>query len=439
MKTSEIIRLADKYGEEVVAIRRDFHKYAEAAWREFRTTSKIAKRLGEAGIPVQLGLDVINPEYVWSYPAQEDLDWHKKRAVEQGGDEGLIQKMNGYTGAVAIIDSGKPGPTVGMRFDIDCNDVIESEDADHRPVTGGFASVNKNFTHACGHDGHAAMGIITALVLNEVKDKLTGKVKIIFQPGEEGVKGATAMVERGVVDDVDYLLATHIKRAADGDKPELTASTSGSFSTTKFDVEIKGKNAHAGGAPQNGNNAILAACAAIMMMNTFMQDSNGSTRLNIGTIQGGTGRNVVPGQCFFRMETRGATPEAEQRLYEKAVASVKAACEAYGCTYTTQKMGATLSGIADPELVADIMEAGNEVSGLGAIVPVSVGRGGTDDFWMMVRRVQQNGGKASYMNVGTDIYGNAHDGRYDFNEDILIPGAKCNIAVACYLLEKYSK
>jgi len=436
MEMKCILHHSDKYKEEIVAIRRDFHKYAEGAWREFRTTSKIIEKMNAAGIPVKFGLDVVNPDFVWSYPEPEELELHKKRAIEQGANAELVEKMQGYTGAVATIDSGKPGPVIGLRFDIDCNDVLESTDEEHRPYKEGFASINENFAHACGHDGNAAMGIITALVLNEVKDQLCGKVKIIFQLGEEGDKGAQSMVERGVVDDVNYLLATHLSNCVKGPKYELISSIAGLFSTTKFDVMIKGTNAHAGGMPQDGNNAILAACSAIMMMNSFLQDAKGVTRLNVGTIQGGTGRNVIPGECFFRMETRGQTTEAEQRLYNAALESVKAACNVYGCTFTTEKMGFAPSAEANPELVEIIMEAGKNVPELGSVIPTYVNTGGTDDITIMMQRVQENGGMASYMFMGTDLYGNPHHGRFDFDEGVLIAGVKCNLAVVCQLMEK---
>jgi len=348
----------------------------------------------------------------------------------------LVEKMQGYTGAVATIDSGKPGPTIGLRFDIDCNDVLENSNNNHRPYREGFASVNKGFAHACAHDGHAAMGLITALVLNEVKDRLRGKVKIIFQLGEEGDKGAQSMVERGVVDDVDYLIATHVGADKKGVKHTLYASVAGLFSTTKFDIKIKGKNAHAGARPEKGNNAILAAAASIMMMNSFLQDSNGQTRLNVGTIQGGTGRNVIPGECFFRMETRGQTTEAEQRLYKAALESVASACKVYGCTFETEKMGFAPSAEADPELVKYIMDGCANVPELGAIKEALINTGGTDDITLMMQRVQEKGGKASYMFIGTEQYGDAHNGDFDFNEDVLIAGVKCNLAAVCHLMEK---
>ena len=108
----------------------------------------------------------------------------------------------GKTGVMGVMEFDKPGPTVALRFDMDANDLVEAEDENHRPYTAGFASVNKGAMHGCGHDGHTAIGLTVARILAVLKEDLAGKVKLIFQPAEEGVRGAKAMVAKGIVDDV---------------------------------------------------------------------------------------------------------------------------------------------------------------------------------------------------------------------------------------------
>ncbi len=103
---------------------------------------------------------------------------------------------------VGILENGS-GPVVGLRFDIDAVDINECQDPGHRPVREGFVSINDDAAHACGHDGHAAVGLGVAEVLMAVRDEIEGTVKLVFQPAEEGVRGAKAMVSAGVVDDVD--------------------------------------------------------------------------------------------------------------------------------------------------------------------------------------------------------------------------------------------
>ena len=437
MDTAKIIALADQYpNQELADTRRDFHKYAEVAWTEFRTTSKIIEFLRARGIPVVFGLDVVNPEYTWSYPAPEAIELHKKRAVEQGADPQLVEQMQGYTGAMAIIDSGKPGPTIAIRVDIDCNDMGEVQDEKHRPYKEGFSSVNSGFMHACGHDGHATVGMYTAAVLWEAKDQLCGKVKIIFQPSEEGDKGAQSLVERGLLDDVDVVISTHITSDDGNPYPAVSGTSMGLYATTKFDVEITGKNAHAGAAPEQGNHAIMAACMAIMSMNSFMQDGRGSSRLNIGTIQGGTGRNVIPNRCFFRAETRSSDTDAEQRLYNKAIACVKAACDAFDCTYTTKIMGYGPAGDGDADLAETIAEVAKSVPGIKHTQALQYNTGGTDDFTYMMHKVRGQGGKTVYMRLHTQTAAGAHNDWYDFDESCLGPGVKSFVAVVCHLMEK---
>ena len=116
-----------------------------------------------------------------------------ERAREAGVSEELLARMEGYTGAVAVLETGRPGPVTAWRCDIDCVLVTESCDASHLPAREGFASEYPGWMHACGHDGHASVGLALARWVMEHKDELVGTIKILFQPAEEGVRGAAAM------------------------------------------------------------------------------------------------------------------------------------------------------------------------------------------------------------------------------------------------------
>mgnify|MGYP002671194830 FL=1 len=113
----------------------------------------------------------------------------------------------GYTGVVAVLRCGE-GATLAMRFDIDALPMAECPQETHRPTREGFASVNPGMMHACGHDGHAAIGLGVAHILAAHRDELRGTVKLIFQPAEEGVRGAKSIVENGHLDGVDYLIGS---------------------------------------------------------------------------------------------------------------------------------------------------------------------------------------------------------------------------------------
>lgn len=435
MDIKKIIESADRFENEAVEIRRDFHKYAESAWTEFRTTAKIIEFLQERGIQVLYGLDVVDPEYCFSYPDKDTIEYHKKRAIEQGANPEIVEKMQGYTGAMAIIDSGKPGKTIAMRFDIDCNDLDEAKDEKHKPYRENFASVNDGCMHACGHDGHATIGMLTAAILNEYKDQLTGKVKIVFQLGEEGVKGALSMVKKGILDDADFIYAAHISAPGTEGTPSICAAQKGSFATTKIDITINGKSSHAGGDPEKGNHAILAACTAIMSMYSQIQSGKGNTRLNVGTIQGGTGRNVIPEKCFFRVETRGSNTEAEQDVYDAVLRCVDAACRAYGCTWSHEIKGRAVTAEFDEPLIHAIMKAAELVPEFKNISESINLHGGADDFAYMVRRVQEVGGMGCYMALQTEEAAGHHNSYFDFDEKCLIPGVKQFLAVTGYIME----
>ena len=216
MVFEKISALAQGMEARLTAQRRDFHKYAETGWFEMRTTSIIARHLTNLGYEVLLGEDVCDRETRMGVPSEEALEKHYALALEQGADpEFLPYTKGGMTGVVGILRCGE-GPTVAMRFDIDALGVVESEEPDHRPFALGFASVNRGAMHACGHDGHATVGMGVAEVLMAIKDHLHGTVKLIFQPAEEGVRGAKSIVAKGHLDGVDYFLGSHMT----GRKPE---------------------------------------------------------------------------------------------------------------------------------------------------------------------------------------------------------------------------
>ncbi|NCB17945.1 MAG: M20/M25/M40 family metallo-hydrolase, partial [Synergistales bacterium] len=181
------------------ALRRELHSHAETGWTEFWTTARIAGILDSLGYDVLVGRDVLDLDSVMGRPSDQEIAFFVERALKQGADPGWIKKMDGYTGAVALLDTGKPGPVLAFRFDIDAVDVSESQDEKHRPFREGFASMNENAMHSCGHDAHAVIGLALAELLMVKKESLAGMIKLIFQPAEEGVRGARAMVAAGVV------------------------------------------------------------------------------------------------------------------------------------------------------------------------------------------------------------------------------------------------
>jgi aminobenzoyl-glutamate utilization protein A len=430
-----IVKAAQALKEKTIVRRRDFHKHAEAAWTEFRTASIVAKTLQGLGIRVLVGEEVVDGSAMMGVPAPAELERQVERALAQGGDKGWVEKMRGgKTGVVGVMKFAKPGPTVALRVDMDANDLVESDDPKHRPAREGFASVNKGAMHACGHDGHTAMGLGVAEVLAGLKDQLAGTIKLIFQPAEEGVRGAKAMMARGVVDDVKYIVGAHLgvnlKKTG-----QVACRTEGFLATTKFDAVFTGVPAHAGGAPETGRNALLAAATATLSLHAISRHSQGVSRVNVGVIQGGTGRNVIPATAIIKVETRGATTAINEYVYAEAVRIVEAAAAMQGVKVVLQLMGGAAGCDNDPALVERIRQVAERQRLFTEILPAG-NIGGSEDCTYFMERVQKNGGQAAFVMVGTELAAGHHDSFFDFNEDALVPGIALLAGVAADLMTR---
>ncbi|MCL1992316.1 MAG: amidohydrolase [Spirochaetes bacterium] len=403
---------------DLVILRRDFHRHAEAGWTEFRTASIVANYLEGYGYKVLVGEDVIAESAMMGVPSEEILSLHMERAKFQGAHAQYVDKMKGgKTGVVGILETGKPGPVIGLRFDMDANDMTEAKDEKHRPFREGFASVNDEAMHACAHDGHTAVGLGVAKLLMQLKDSFSGTVKLIFQPAEEGVRGAASMAEKGVVNDVDYLLGMHLGSSA----PEnglFICGTNGFLATSKFDAIYSGVPAHAGAKPEEGKSALLAAASATLSLQGIYRHSKGASRINIGVLQAGTGRNVVPDKAVMKIETRGITSEIDGFVKKEALRMINASALMYDVDVEIKEVGGAKSGKSDDELIAFAKKSA-EGSGLFNKIIDSANLGGSEDFTYLMDRVQQRGGKASYVIVGTKIAAGHHNSFFDFDEGAL--------------------
>lgn len=270
-RTDHLPTLPAGLNERLIAWRRDFHQHAETGWTEFRTTSAIIGVLRDLGWDTVFGPELHDDVSRLGVPDAEVLAGERERAVAQGADPELIETMGeGFTGVLGVLETGRPGPVVCFRFDIDSNDLVELADESHRP----FASANAGAMHGCGHDGHAAIGLGLATTLSEHRDELSGIVKNIFQPAEEGVRGAHSIVAAGWFDDVDLFLATHLK--SDDAKGNSVTGSDGYLASTKFDVTFTGIGSHAGGDPEKGKNALSAAASATLGLHSIPRHSGGA-------------------------------------------------------------------------------------------------------------------------------------------------------------------
>ena len=413
----------------IYATRHDLHKHPEAAWTEFRTASIVAKRLNELGYTVTMGKDAVSEKDMMGVPKPEALKRHQERAIAQGADPKLVALMDGgLTGMWADLPcGGGPGPKFALRFDLDSNDAEECALPEHKPFREGFASINKGAMHACGHDGHVAVGLAVAEVLAGMKEQLKGSIRLIFQPAEEGVRGAGPMVEAGCCKDVDLIVGAHIGFQA-AKKGDIVCGAKGFLATTKWDVRITGKSAHAGAAPQEGKNALLAACAATTNLHAISRHGEGATRITVGRLEGGQGRNVIPPNAFMALETRGVTSELDAYMTTETARILKAATDMWDCTYEVEVMGGTKSGESNLEMVNKVREIAQTMPAFTNIMDIK-DFGASEDFSHMMTVVQQNGGFGTYVQVGTNKTAGHHNDRFDFDEEDLLPMAEIILKV----------
>lgn len=420
----------------IIARRRDLHKHPEAAWTEFRTASIVAKRLRELGYALTLGKDAVSKKDMMGVPSAETLKKHQERAIAQGADPELVALMEGgLTGMWADMKcGGGDGPCFALRFDMDSNDAVECTLDSHRPTKEGFASINTGAMHACGHDGHVAVGLAVAEILAEMKDSLKGSIRLIFQPAEEGVRGAGPMVEAGCCNGVDLIVGMHIGFQA-AKKGDIVCGAKGFLATTKWDVRINGKSAHAGAAPQEGKNALLAACAATTNLHAIARHGEGVTRITVGRLEGGQGRNVIPPNAFMALETRGETSALDDYMTTEAARIIKSAVEMWGCTYEVEVMGGTKSGASTQAMVEKVKEIAETMPQFTNVVEMA-DFGASEDYSHMMTVVQENGGQGTYIQVGTNKTAGHHNDRFDFDEEDLMPAAEVVLRVVEAYLKK---
>lgn len=427
---SEIASLASQLEGKTIRRRRDIHKHAEAGWTEFRTAAFVVKSLQGLGYDVLYGPEAVDEQGMMGVPAADVLAAHMKRAIAQGADPELVANMaGGKTAVVGVMRFAKPGPVVGLRFDIDCNDVAESSSPEHYPNKGGFASINPDCMHACGHDCHTSVGLGVAEILAALKDRLAGTVKLIFQPAEEGTRGAKAIVAKGIVDDVDYMVGAHVM----GKPLDYAAfNVTNLLATSKFDVEFTGVPAHAGASPEFGKNALLAAATAALNIQAIPRHSEGVSRVNVGVLTAGTGRNVVPGNALMKIETRGITSHIDEFVKQAAFRIITGAAQMYDVGVKITAAGGAAGVSNSPELsqrLAEICRRGQIFDAIADRYEVN----GSEDYSYYMERVQQRGKQAAFLVYGGAV-GVNHNSAFDVDEACLVKAVQLMATCAADLL-----
>lgn len=403
--------------DRLVTLRRDLHRHPEPAWREFYTTARIVEELETIGVDeIHVGEEVyaaFEGERV-AVPSAEELETWRSRAREAGADPELLERMgDGYTGAVAVLQMGD-GPTIGLRTDIDGLERSESNAADHFPATEGFRSEVDRMMHACGHDAHATFGVGTLAAIKA--SDFTGTLKVFFQPGEEKGAGGEPMARGGHLADVDYLYAVHI--GLDEPTGTVIPGISEFLAVSDARVTFSGIAAHAGGKPEAGRNALLAMATAIQQLYAIPRHHDGVTRVGVGPAGGGTATNIVAEEAFLEMEVRGGTSELHDHMREWAVRVVENAAALHGCDVELDWRSFLPTAPSDEaltQLVDDVASASDRVSNIAYFERPD----GSEDATFLMREVQENGGLACYLGVGSDSPGGHHTETFDIDEESL--------------------
>ena len=421
------------YHDQLINVRRHLHTMPEEGWCEFRTTAYLIETLRGYGYEVLTGTKGIDTESCLGRNPKL-VEAAQQYALENGVSQAMLDEMEGFTGCCAVMDTGRPGPTLAVRFDIDCIPVQESHEPDHKPAKEGFVSERPGFMHACGHDAHMSTGLALAHWFADHKDEMKGRIKFLFQPAEEGVRGAAGMAASGIADDADFFLAAHIAMMCKSG--EVSIKPYGFLCTTKLDVTYQGAPAHAGVEPNAGKNAMAAACNAFVQLLGIPRHGSGMSRINVGQLTAGEGRNVIPSKAVMKMEVRGETAEINTYMYERAVDIIKGCAIAQGCEYKIEKMGEAVDLINDEEMVEVLRKAAGAVKGV-TVRDDPMNFGGSEDATIIARRVQAKGGKAAFFVLGADRPSGHHTAKFDVDEKALDTGLEVWANAVTALLAKY--
>ena len=403
--------------------RREFHKYPENGWREFRTSARVAEILTGMGYDVAMGPDVIEPGSVGEPErlSEEQTRQEMERAVRQGADPAFVKRTQGWPGVMAVLDTGREGPVSAMRFEMDCLPYDEPQRPGYRPCDEGYLSCNPQSVHACGHDGHTAIGLGIAAELMKRKGELKGKIKLFFQPAEETFYGAQSIVDKGHLDDVMNFIAVHIALSAEN-KPlpshTVACGCRDFLSDRQLDVYLEGKAAHPCGASQEGKNALLAACSAALNIHSIAPHEEGLCRVNVGEIHAGVCANTIAPDAMMRIEYRGQKPAISEYAGQRIFDILEGTAKAYDLKYHYVDYGEVPAGASDYAMMEVVQRAAKKVPWFQTVY-FEGNVGGTDDAAVMLTKVQQNGGIGSYVGIGADTTGPVHNPEFDFDEDCL--------------------
>jgi hippurate hydrolase len=364
---------------DLVAWRHDFHRHPELGFEEHRTAGLVAERLRGFGLEVHTGI----------------------------GRTGVVGVLKGRLG---------PGPTIGIRADMDALPMQEENRFAHRSTQPGKF-------HGCGHDGHTTMLLGAARYLAATRN-FRGQVVFIFQPAEEGLAGGKAMVEDGLFErfPCDQVYAAH-------NWPEEPLGTvvvrSGAIMAASdfLDIEIEGVGAHAA-MPHRGVDPVLVACHVVTALQSLVArnvNPQDAAVLSITKIEAGSAYNVIPRTVLLSGTCRTFDPQVRDLMeagIERVATGVAAAFGASARLAYRRNYPPTVNTSAETEVVR--RAAARVVGAENVVSDRKPSMGGEDFAFLLERRpgsyvwLGQGGGPSAC---------NVHHPQYDFNDALLPLGA----------------
>ena len=383
---TQIARIAP----DMVKVRRTIHQNPEIALKEFDTSALIRKLLKQAGIPAL------------------------KPFLE--------------TDVVAMVKGKKPGKNVTLRADIDALPLLEK--------TGlPYASKRKGTMHACGHDGHTAMLLGAALLLNRLRDQLSGSVRFVFQPGEEIVAAGKQLVDKGALQNPrpDGVFAVHawagMPLGAVASKPGALLAASDFFT-----VEVKGKGAH-GSRPEDSIDPILTAARIVDALQSVVSREVSSLEpvvVSVCRISGGTNGNVIPDSTEIEGTTRYLRPELKQKIESSIRRIVKGVCDSMGASFSFKYDSPYIPTINDDRMVALGKTVALRVLGPGKWFDLTSPSMGAEDFSYYIRKYP---GAMFRLGMG-EKSASLHNSHFDFNDKAIASGILFLVSLALEVLRE---
>ncbi|HWM43818.1 MAG TPA: M20 family metallopeptidase [Burkholderiales bacterium] len=375
-----IAGIVERLTPQLVGLRKELHQRPELAFEEHETAKAVVDFLKHLKIPCRTGV--------------------------------------GKTGVVAVLEGGKPGRTIGIRADMDALPI-------HEQTGLAFASKVQGKMHACGHDVHTVIALGVAATLSELRGSLSGRVKFIFQPAEETLSGARAMIAEGVLDDpkMDLILGYHNWPAVEAGKVGYNAGAVMSAADA-FDVTLKGRDGH-GAHPHLAVDALAAGAHLVAQLQTIVSREvkpNWPAVLTIGEFHAGRARNIIAGSA----ELKGIVRTMEPGLSEKIEAAVRRMLEGLKTgmrvDYTLDWKRMVPSLRNNKEILAGILASARAAIGEENVLELPEPSMGSEDFAWFAEQVP-----AAHLRIGSKIDGletAIHRSNYDCNELAIPVGVK---------------